>query len=127
MHGVGGAWGMLAVGLFAQTDHITDVQFSRFSSNSCHKLLSRKIITSLTAASYDGLFWAGDAYLLGVQALAVLVITLWSMVSTFVLLFTIDLVRKNQTLRHDTMTMTSSSLLSDLPHPHGGAHGAAGG
>ena len=48
---------------------------------------------SLTAVSYDGLFWAGDAYLLGVQALAVLVITVWSMVSTFVLLFTIDLVR----------------------------------
>ena len=55
--------------------------------------MSRKIIISLTAASYDGLFWAGDAYLLGVQALAVLVITVWSMVSTFVLLFTIDLVR----------------------------------
>ena len=33
VHGVGGAWGMLAVGLFAQTDHITDVQFSRWSSN----------------------------------------------------------------------------------------------
>ena len=48
---------------------------------------------SLTAVSYDGLFWAGDAYLLGVQALAVLVITVWSMASTFVLLFTIDLVR----------------------------------
>ena len=55
--------------------------------------MSQKIFTSLTAASYDGLFWAGDAYLLGVQALAVLVITVWSMVSTFVLLFTIDLVR----------------------------------
>ena len=47
---------------------------------------------SLFAVSYDGLFWAGEAYLLGVQALAVLVITVWSMVSTFVLLFTIDLV-----------------------------------
>ena len=51
------------------------------------------VFISLTAVSYDGLFWAGDAYLLGVQALAVLVITVWSMVSTFVLLFTIDLVR----------------------------------
>ena len=51
------------------------------------------VFISLTAVSYDGLFWAGDAYLLEVQALAVLVITVWSMVSTFVLLFTIDLVR----------------------------------
>ena len=46
-----------------------------------------QMFISLTAVSYDGLFWAGDAYLLGVQALAVLVITVWSMVSTFVLLF----------------------------------------
>ena len=41
VHGVGGAWGMLAVGLFAQTDHITDVQFSRCSSN-------RQMFISLT-------------------------------------------------------------------------------
>ena len=37
--------------------------------------------------------WGGDTYLLGVQCLAVVVITVWSMASTFVLLFTIDLVR----------------------------------
>ena len=48
--------------------------------------------------------WGGDTYLLGVQCLAVVVITLWSMASTFVLLFTIDLVRKQQDLLdHDTM------------------------
>ena len=41
---------------------------------------------------YDGIVWGGDTYLLGVQCLAVVVITLWSMASTFVLLFTIDLV-----------------------------------
>ena len=50
------------------------------------------------------MFWAGDAYLLGVQALAVLVITVWSMASTFVLLFTIDLVRKHRVFHgHDTL------------------------
>ena len=42
---------------------------------------------------YDGIVWGGDTYLLGVQCLAVVVITVWSMASTFVLLFTIDLVR----------------------------------
>ena len=30
VHGFGGAWGMIAIGLFAQRDEITDVGFSRF-------------------------------------------------------------------------------------------------
>ena len=41
---------------------------------------------------YDGIIWHGDPYLLGIQTLATLVIIVWSMASTFFLLFTIDLI-----------------------------------
>ena len=29
VHGFGGAWGMIAIGLFAQRDDLTEVQFSK--------------------------------------------------------------------------------------------------
>ena len=41
---------------------------------------------------YDGIIWHWDTYLLGIQTLATVVIIIWSMASTFFLLFTIDLI-----------------------------------
>ena len=46
----------------------------------------------ISCQRYDGLIWHGDPYLLGIQTLATLVIIVWSVASTFFLLFTIDLI-----------------------------------
>ena len=69
VHGFGGLWGMIAVGFFAEEDRIAG-GFSK----------------------YDGYIWRGDSYLLGIQCFACLVIIVWSMLSTFILLFCIDLI-----------------------------------
>ena len=63
VHGFGGAWGMIAVGLFAAKDEL---------ENYCQ---------------YNGLFHGGGGYLLGVQLLATVSFIAWAMLSTFVLLF----------------------------------------
>ncbi|KAH6931447.1 hypothetical protein HPB50_024415 [Hyalomma asiaticum] len=63
VHGVGGVWGLLAVGLFADAD----------------------LLLRLTSGR-SGLFKGGGAYLLGVQALAGLCIFAWSLVTSYVLL-----------------------------------------
>ena len=60
---------MIAVGLFAREDKIA----GGFSQ-------------------YDGFIWNGETYLLGIQLLAATVVTIWSMTSTYVLLFLIDLI-----------------------------------
>ena len=70
MHGVCGVWGLLAVGIFARKDVISE----GFSSN-----------------EYDGLLY-GDSYLLGVQALAALAFAVWAVISTFIILRTIDFI-----------------------------------
>ena len=41
---------------------------------------------------YNGFIWSGEVYLLGIQTLATLVIIFWSMGSTYILLFLIDLI-----------------------------------
>ena len=69
VHGFGGLWGMVAVGLFAEKDNIAG-GFSK----------------------YDGYIWNGETYLLGIQCLAGIIIIIWSVVSTFILLFCIDLI-----------------------------------
>ena len=63
VHGFGGAWGMIAVGLFAAKDNL---------ENYC---------------KYDGLFHGGGGYLLGVQLFATVCMMVWAMLSTFVLLY----------------------------------------
>ncbi|KAH7951621.1 hypothetical protein HPB52_010929 [Rhipicephalus sanguineus] len=63
VHGVGGVWGLLAVGLFADADSLLRLTSGR-----------------------SGLFKGGGAYLLGVQALAALCIGAWSVLTSYVLL-----------------------------------------
>ena len=41
---------------------------------------------------YDGIIWSGEWYLLAIQSLATVIIIVWSMASTFFLLFCIDLI-----------------------------------
>ena len=41
---------------------------------------------------YNGIIWSGEWYLLAIQTLAVVVIIVWSLASTFFLLFCIDLI-----------------------------------
>ncbi|GIY63278.1 putative ammonium transporter 3 [Caerostris darwini] len=67
VHGTGSIWGMLAVGLFVERDTLMELS---------HGL--------------TGLFRGGGWKLLGVQFLAVLVVTTWSMITTFLLLFIIN-------------------------------------
>lgn len=66
VHGVGGIWGVVAVGLFAENVPIG------------------------TTNEHAGLFIGGEWYLFGVQSLAALVLTLWGIASTFILLFIVD-------------------------------------
>ncbi|KAL5005471.1 hypothetical protein ScPMuIL_018927 [Solemya velum] len=68
VHGVGGIWGMIAVGLFADVDPIEDKTFGR-----------------------SGLFQSGNFHLLGVQMLSVVCIVVWSGFVSFLLLMAIDL------------------------------------
>ncbi|KAK8761841.1 hypothetical protein V5799_026894 [Amblyomma americanum] len=63
VHGVGGIWGLLAVGLFADADTLLRLTSGR-----------------------SGLFKGGGAYLLGIQALSGLCITAWSVLTSYVLL-----------------------------------------
>ena len=63
-------WGLLATGIFAQKDVISE----GFSFN-----------------DYDGLLY-GDSYLLGVQALAALTFAAWAVISTFIIIRTIDFI-----------------------------------
>lgn len=64
VHGAGSVWGMLAVGLFVEADELM------------------RLSKGLT-----GLFRGGGWRLLGVQLMAVVVVTAWSMITTFVLLY----------------------------------------
>ncbi|HBV86836.1 MAG: ammonium transporter [Desulfosporosinus sp.] len=66
-HGIGGTWGALATGVFATT--------------------------SINSAGADGLFY-GNASLLGIQALSVLITVVFTVLATFIILKTISLVTK---------------------------------
>lgn len=66
IHGVGGVWGVIAVGLFAESVPLSET-YAR-----------------------AGLFMGGGWYLLGVQTLAAVCLTIWGMVSTCLLLFLVD-------------------------------------
>lgn len=67
VHGISGIWGMLMVGIFANNDTFEHLTYDR-----------------------AGLVHGGGFYLLGVQALASVVIAVWSAVVSFILLFAID-------------------------------------
>ena len=64
VHGMNGAWGLLAVGIFAKND--------------------------IEGIEYNGLLYGGGLYSLGVQALAVLAIAIWTVITTALLLWTIS-------------------------------------
>ncbi|XP_019929609.3 putative ammonium transporter 3 [Magallana gigas] len=63
VHGACGVWGLLAVGLFASNDSLENTTMGR-----------------------SGVFHGGGFYLLGIQLLAVVVITVWSSVLSLVIL-----------------------------------------
>ncbi|KAG8190247.1 hypothetical protein JTE90_001331 [Oedothorax gibbosus] len=67
VHGAGSVWGMLAVGLFVEADELM------------------RLSKGLT-----GLLRGGGWRLLGVQLMAVVVVSAWSMITTFLLLFIIN-------------------------------------
>ena len=66
VHGFAGAWGILSVGIFAAKDEL---------ENYC---------------KYDGLLHGGGGYLLGVQTLTVVTMTIWAMLSTLFMLSVSD-------------------------------------
>ena len=63
VHGVGGLWSMLAVGLAARKDNLEGY------------------------VAYDGLLHGGGFYLLGVQALACLCCVVWAVFTTAIIIF----------------------------------------
>ncbi|XP_047740725.1 putative ammonium transporter 3 [Hyalella azteca] len=67
VHGLCGIWAMLAIGLFVKADTLLGMTHGR-----------------------SGLFRGGGFYLLGIQALACVVVMLWSTSVTFILLKLID-------------------------------------
>ena len=66
VHGFGGAWGLIAAGIFAHKDKLEGY------------------------SKHNGILHGGGGYLLGVQAYAVVTITIWASLVTFILLWTID-------------------------------------
>ncbi|KAK8761842.1 hypothetical protein V5799_026895 [Amblyomma americanum] len=78
VHGCGGAWGLLAVGLFAHSDE-----------QGCTRC---------------GLFRGGGGYLLGIQALTCVSIALWSAVGTYILLVIVNrLLPIRMSLEHEVL------------------------
>lgn len=69
VHGLCGIWGVLAVGLFAENPYPLD-----------------------TTRGRSGLFHGGGWYLLGVQFLACVCLASWSIVTTFILLWIVDMI-----------------------------------
>ena len=63
VHGVGGLWSMLAVGLMAKKDNLEGY------------------------VNYDGLLQGGGFYLLGVQTLACLCCVVWAVLTTAIIIF----------------------------------------
>ncbi|CAG7653984.1 unnamed protein product [Allacma fusca] len=82
VHGFGGIWGLLAVGVFAEDD---------FG------------ILGVTKGRY-GLVRAGGWYLLGVQTLTAVCIASWAIVSTFVILFLINFIVPLRVSAHEELT-----------------------
>ncbi|OWF39017.1 putative ammonium transporter 3 [Mizuhopecten yessoensis] len=68
VHGVVGIWGLMVVGLFTENDHLENLTLGR-----------------------SGLIHGGGFYLLGVQMMAALILSTWSSLCTFILLFPIKM------------------------------------
>ncbi|KAL3244613.1 hypothetical protein MRX96_018673 [Rhipicephalus microplus] len=73
VHGCGGAWGLLAIGLFVHDFSDEDDQDDQ--DEQCSRC---------------GLFRGGSAYLLAIQALTCVTIVLWSAITTYILLVVVN-------------------------------------
>ncbi|XP_076443996.1 putative ammonium transporter 2 [Babylonia areolata] len=67
VHGAGGVWGLVAVGLFVEDDDVEDLSGNR-----------------------NGLLKGGGLYLLAVQLLSIVCEAVWSVTTTFIMLLAID-------------------------------------
>ena len=94
VHGFGGAWGMIAVGIFAKKE--TYVSYTEYDGVLHGKTFLLIILLNpftLLHFLYVYLFYiyifivGGGLYLLGVQAFTVVLLTLWAMMITFILLY----------------------------------------
>ena len=93
VHGFGGAWGMIAVGIFAKKE--TYVSYTEYDGVLHGKtflliiLTKKKPITLQYFAVFSIYIFivGGGLYLLGVQAFTVVLLTLWAMMITFILLY----------------------------------------
>jgi len=93
VHGVGGLWGMLAVGIFAKRDNLTGY------------------------TKYDGLIHGGGFYLIGVQTLAVVVCITWSVISTFIIIILIGLCMNFRMKEHEELI--GADYIEHNIHRHG--------
>ena len=96
VHGFGGAWGMIAVGIFAKKE--TYVSYTEYDGV-LHGKTFLLIILLNPLKQYFAVFSiyifykiyifivGGGLYLLGVQAFTVVLLTLWAMMITFILLY----------------------------------------
>ena len=96
VHGFGGAWGMIAVGIFAKKE--TYVSYTEYDGV-LHGKTFLLIILPNPFNKYFAVFSiyifykiyifivGGGLYLLGVQAFTVVLLTLWAMMITFILLY----------------------------------------
>ncbi|KAL1441820.1 hypothetical protein MTO96_008327 [Rhipicephalus appendiculatus] len=87
VHGCGGAWGLLAIGLFVHD--FSDQDGPDDQDEQCSRC---------------GLFRGGSAYLLAIQALTCVTIALWSAVTTYILLVIVNrLVPIRLSLEHEVL------------------------
>ena len=95
VHGFGGLWGMIVVGLFGQKDELEG--FSH----------------------YDGLFHGGGFYLLGVQLLASLCCMVWASILTFILIWGIDKIIPFRLTEHEEL-LGADYTEHNIHHPRVG-------
>lgn len=79
VHGFGGLWGMIVVGLFGKKDNLEGFLL------------------------YDGLFHGGGFYLLGIQLLACLCFIVWSSIVTVLLISGIDKIIHFRLTEHEEL------------------------
>lgn len=79
VHGIGGIWGVVAVGLFAEA------------------------VPLGTTNGRAGLLLGGGWYFFGIQSLAALALTLWGISSSFILLFIIDKINPLRMDEHEEL------------------------
>ena len=89
-HGIGGTWGALATGIFATK--------------------------TINPAGADGLFY-GNASLLGIQAMSVLITVAFSVIATFIILKVISLVMKLRVSEEQEATGLDLSLHGEAAYP----------